>query len=82
MSEPQATFSEHWHRLAHQRVWLLPNVRVRRQYFRGERWYVIEHPFANRYFRIRPAAYEFIARLSPERTVHEALGGMPAEASR
>jgi putative peptide zinc metalloprotease protein len=72
MAEAQATFSEHWHRIAGQRVWLLPNVRVRRQFFRGERWHVLEHPFANRFFRLRPAAYAFIARLGPDRTVQQA----------
>ncbi|HAM70282.1 MAG TPA: hypothetical protein DCM86_01390 [Verrucomicrobiales bacterium] len=71
MSESQSTFSEHWHRIAQQRIWLLPNVRVRRQFFRGERWHVLEHPFANRFFRLRPAAYDFVARLGPDRTVQQ-----------
>ena len=28
MPEPQATFSESWHRVANQKVWLHPSVRV------------------------------------------------------
>ena len=81
MAEPQATFSESWYRIASQRISLRPSVRVRRQNFRGERWIVLEDPFNNAFFRMRPAAYEFVARLQPDRTVQEvptlngALGG-------
>ena len=48
-----------------------PGVRVRRQNYRGERWIVLENPFSNQFFRLRPAAYEFVARLRPDRTVEE-----------
>lgn len=65
------TFSESWYRVANQRIYLRPGVRVRRQNFRGERWIVLENPFSNQYFRLRPAAYEFVARLQPDRTVEE-----------
>ena len=71
MAEPRSTFSESWHRVAHQRPSLRPDVRVRRQNFRGERWFVLENPFTNDFFRLRPAAYEFVARLDPQRTVEE-----------
>lgn len=67
-----ATFSESWYRIAHQRIWLRPGVRVRRQNYRGERWFVLDNPFSNQFFRIRPAAYELIARLGPDRTVQQA----------
>ena len=75
-SAASATFSESWHRVANQRICLRPGVRVRRQNFRGERWYVLENPFTNQYFRVRPEAYEFVARLRPEVTV-QALHGLP-----
>ena len=65
------TFSESWYRVANQRICLRPGVRVRRQNFRGERWIVLENPFSNQYFRLRPAAYEFVARLQPDRTVEQ-----------
>jgi len=71
MADPQATFSESWHRVAGQRLWLRPSVKVRRQNFRGERWFVIENPVTNEFFRVRPAAYEFLVRLDPRRTVEE-----------
>ena len=65
------TFSESWYRVANQKLCLRPVVRVRRQNFRGERWIVLENPFNNQYFRLRPAAYEFVSRLRPDRTVEE-----------
>lgn len=71
MASPDATFSESWHRLANQRICLRPDVRVRRQNFRGERWFVLENPFTNEFFRMRPEAYDFVVRLRPDRTVEE-----------
>ena len=65
------TFSESWHRIANQRISLRSTVKVRKQLFRGEKWYVLNDPFNNRFFRLRPGAYEFVARLRPDRTVEE-----------
>ncbi len=80
----QGTFSESWYRIAGHRVALRPHVIVRRQYFRGERYYVLHDPFSNQFFRIRPAAYEFIARLDIGRTVenvwHECIETNPEDA--
>ncbi len=71
MADADSTFSESWYRIAGQRVWLRPDVIARRQRFRGECWFVLQNPFSNRYFRIRPATYEFVVRLSAEKTVQE-----------
>lgn len=71
MSAGSSTFSESWYRVANQRICLRPDVRTRRQNFRGERWIVVENPFSNQFFRVRPETYEFIARLAPNRTVEE-----------
>lgn len=65
------TFSESWYRVANQKICLRPAINVRRQNFRGERWIVLENPFSNQYFRLRPAAYEFVARLRPDCTVEQ-----------
>jgi putative peptide zinc metalloprotease protein len=70
-ANPSATFSESWYRVAKQHLSLRPEVRVRRQYYRGERWVVLENPFSNQFFRLRPEAYDFVARLRPDRTVEE-----------
>lgn len=71
MADGAGTFSESWYRIAHQRLSLRADVVVQRQRFRGERWIVLQHPFASRFFRLRPAAYEFVARLSPQKTVQD-----------
>ncbi len=68
----ETTFSESWYRVAEVRVYLRPTVRVQRQTFRGEKWYVLEDPIDNKYYRVRPAAWEFLARLSPHTTVNSA----------
>ncbi len=65
------TFSESWYRVANQKICLRSVVKARRQNFRGERWIILENPFSNQYFRLRPAAYEFVSRLRPDRTVEE-----------
>jgi putative peptide zinc metalloprotease protein len=71
MADALQTFSESWYRIASQRICLRPDVIVQRQIFRGERWIVLQNPFSNQFFRLRPAAYEFVARLRRERTVQE-----------
>jgi putative peptide zinc metalloprotease protein len=71
MSEIKRTFSESWHRVANLKISLLPTVAVRKQFFRGEDWYIINNPFNNQFFRLRPEAYNFVARLTANRTVEE-----------
>src|SRR5262245_24381052 len=71
MPDSPPTFSESWYRIANQRIYLRPSVKARRQNFRGQRWIVLENPFSNQFFRLRPAAYEFVARLRPDKTVEE-----------
>lgn len=72
MADALATFSESWHRVAGKTLRLRRGVEVKRQMFRGERWHVIEDDMAGKYFRIRPPAWEFIARLDAGLTVEEA----------
>lgn len=69
MADAPSTFSESWFRIAQQRIALRAHVRVRRQFFRGERWYVLHDPFNNHFFRLRPPAYDFVVRLSLDRTL-------------
>lgn len=65
------TFSESWYRIADRHASLRPHLTVRRQVFRGERWYVVQDPINNQFFRLRPAAYDFLARLRLDRTIEE-----------
>ena len=71
MSEQRALFSEAWHRVAGQRLRLRPSVGIRKQYFRGEIWHVARDGFTDQFFRFRPEAYEFVARLDGTRTIEE-----------
>lgn len=73
MAQSTSMHSESWFRIAGQRVALRPHVRVFRQRFRGERWFVLHDPFSNQFFRLRPAAWEFVVRLSLDRTVEAVL---------
>jgi putative peptide zinc metalloprotease protein len=71
MSEAGKMFSESWYRVAGQRLALRPQVKVRRQYFRGEKWHVLQDPLNNQFYRLTPASYRFVAQLRLDRTVEE-----------
>ncbi len=71
MEQPKPTFSESWHRVAGQRIVLRSAVEIQRQFYRGERWFVVRNVFNNEFFRLRPTAYAFLVRLEG-RTVEEA----------
>ncbi len=69
-------FHDSWYRIANQRITIRPSVRIDRQVFRGELWYVLHDPYTNQFFRFPPEVYEFIARLSPRKTVDEIWNGL------
>ncbi len=71
MADPLPTFSESWYRIADQKVGLRPGVKINRQFFRGQQWHVVEDPFNNQFFRLHPAAYAFVGRLRPDRTIQQ-----------
>ncbi|GAB5561240.1 MAG: hemolysin D [Synoicihabitans sp.] len=70
-NENRTLFNESWHRVSGQRLKLRPSVTLRRQRFRGENWFVARDGFTNQFFRFRPEAYDFIARLDGRKTVEE-----------
>jgi hypothetical protein len=72
MLEERKVFHESWYRLSGQRLALRSSVKVRRQMYRGSRWYVLHDPFNNQFYRLAPPAYAFVARLGLERTLEEA----------
>jgi putative peptide zinc metalloprotease protein len=84
MPETAGTFSESWYRIADQHAALRPHIRMRRQFYRGERWYLLHDPVNNQFFRLRPPAYDFVARLRLDRTIEqvwqECLAAHPEEA--
>lgn len=64
-------FSESWHRVAKTQIGLVANVKIHKQRFRGVTWYVLRDTFNDKFFRIRPEAYQFLMHLTPEKTVQE-----------
>lgn len=64
-------FSESWHRIAGIQIGLVANVQIHKQRFRGATWYVLRDTFNDKFFRIRPEAYQFLMHLTPEKTVQE-----------
>lgn len=66
-----STFSEHWHRVAHQRLALHPAVQTRKQWFRGDKWFLVMDPWNNSFFRVSPGAHDFMCRLAGVQTTEE-----------
>jgi putative peptide zinc metalloprotease protein len=76
------TFSESWYRVQNLRARLRPSAQISRQFYRGERWYVVRDPAGNQFHRLSDAAYRFIGLLDGTRTVQEAwdlVGGTLAD---
>ena len=71
MIQQRPTFSESWYRVANLRAKLRPSAHISRQFFRGERWYVVRDPAGNQFHRLSDAAYRFIGLLDGTRTVEE-----------
>jgi putative peptide zinc metalloprotease protein len=79
MLQLRPTFSESWYRVAALKVRLRPSAQISRQYYRGERWYVVRDPAGNQYHRLSDPAYRFVALLDGSRTINDAwelVGGM------
>ena len=72
MAVNRPTFHEAWYRVAPLSPRLLSGVNVYRQNFRGQIWYVLENTYNNKFIRISPDAYRFVALLDGYRTVSEA----------
>ena len=65
------TFSESWYRVKTLRGRFGP-AQISRQFYRGERWYVVRDPAGNQYHRLSDPAYRFVGLLDGTRTVEEA----------
>src|SRR2546429_9201422 len=72
MLQVRPTFSESWYRVAPLRAKLRPSAQISRQFYRGERWYVVRDPAGNQFHRLSDAAYRFVGLLDGSRTVGEA----------
>src|SRR5881392_196401 len=82
MLQLRPTFSESWYRVVTLKPKLRATAQVSRQYYRGERWYVVRDPAGNQFHRLSDAAYRFVGLLDGTRTVAEAwdlVGGQLAD---
>src|SRR5436190_17928794 len=82
MLQLRPTFSESWYRVVGLKPKLRGTAQISRQYYRGERWYVVRDPAGNQYHRLSDAAYRFVGLLDGSRTVSEAwdlVGGQLAD---
>ena len=69
MQSNRPTFSESWYRVADLTPRLLTTVKVHGQHFRGKKWYVLQDPVSNQFFRLSETAYYFTAMLDGRRSV-------------
>ncbi len=82
MLQLRPTFSESWYRVVGLKPKLRATAQISRQYYRGERWYVVRDPAGNQFHRLSDAAYRFIGLLDGRRTVGESwdiVGGTLAD---
>ena len=82
MLQLRPTFSESWYRVVALKPKLRATAQISRQYYRGERWYVVRDPAGNQFHRLSDAAYRFIGLLDGRRSVGEAwdlVGGQLAD---
>jgi putative peptide zinc metalloprotease protein len=82
MLQLRPTFSESWYRVVTLKPKLRGTAQISRQYYRGERWYVVRDAASNQFHRLSDAAYRFVGLLDGSRTVGEAwdlVGGQLAD---
>ena len=82
MTQLRPTFSESWYRVQGLKMKLRSSAQISRQFYRGERWYVVRDPAGNQFHRLSDPAYRFVALLDGTRTVEvawELCGGQLAD---
>src|SRR5687767_11437268 len=82
MLQMRPTFHESWYRVKNLKAKLRASAQISRQYYRGDRWYVVRDPAGNQYHRLSDPAYRFVGLLNGQRTVGEAwdlAGGQLAD---
>lgn len=69
MPASSALYNSHWHLVSGQKPRLRRDVSIHRQYYRDELWYVLTDSLRNKYYRFRPAAWQFITQLNGSVTI-------------
>lgn len=65
----QSLFSSNWHRVAQLQIRLREGVVVKRQFWRGELWFLLNDEVSGNMHRINMQAYQFIGRCDGNLTV-------------
>jgi len=82
MLQVRPTFSESWYRVQALKPRLRSGAQISRQFYRGDRWYVVRDPAGNQYHRLSDPAYRFVGLLDGRRTIEQAwdlVGGQLAD---
>ena len=64
-------YSDTWHQVSGLKLSLVPDFHYTKQWFRGEKWFILEDRFANRFIRVTPEAFQFLNRLELGREIGE-----------
>ncbi len=64
-------FSSHWYRVANLHPRLRSHVRVTRQRYRDQLWFLLQDQTSGRHHRVNEIAYQFVGRMDGTRTVQE-----------
>ena len=64
-------FSSYWYRVANLHPRLRSHVRVSRQQYRDQLWYLLQDQTSGRHHRVNQIAYQFVGRMDGSRTVQE-----------
>lgn len=67
----KSLFSPSWYRVAELRPRLRSHVRIHRQNFRGQVWYVMQDQASGRFHRFSPSAHLVMSLMDGKRTVQE-----------
>lgn len=67
----KSLFSPSWYRVADLRARLRNHIRIHRQTFRGQVWYVLQDQASGRFHRFSPSAYLVMSLMDGKRTVQE-----------
>jgi len=65
------TFSESWYQVAPIYVGLLPTIRVHKQLYRGQTWYVLQDSCSDKYYRVQELGYRFLSSLDHRKTLEQ-----------
>ena len=77
-----SVFSSQWYRVAGLHPSLRAQLRVTRQIYRREVWYVLADPLSGRFHRINAAAYAFVGRCDGRHSVEALSEALLAEEAR